>query len=198
MSDLRSRVVAATLAEVAENGLGALTVEAVATRAGSSRATLYRHFPGGRDEIVAVTIGHEIDRFVDDALPDDALPDEALPGGGAAALVDHVVRLVEGTHRFLESHDLLQRLLHDEAEAIVPQLATVRPLIEDALAAHLADVIRRSGVATDVRPADAGEFCARMLLSFVGSHGAWDLDDPDQLRALVAGPLLGGVLHPPL
>src|SRR3546814_2658918 len=53
----------ATYVEVAERGLGALTVEAVAVRAGASRATLYRHFPGGRDELVARTIDREVERF---------------------------------------------------------------------------------------------------------------------------------------
>jgi AcrR family transcriptional regulator len=49
---LVGRVLDATYDEVAEHGLGALTVEAVAVRAGSSRATVYRHFPGGRDELL--------------------------------------------------------------------------------------------------------------------------------------------------
>jgi AcrR family transcriptional regulator len=65
---LVDRVLDATYDEVAERGLGALTVEAVAVRAGSSRATVYRHFPGGRDELIDRTIRREVRRFFDTVL----------------------------------------------------------------------------------------------------------------------------------
>lgn len=83
------RVLDATFAEVAAHGLADLTVEAVAVRAGSSRATLYRHFPGGRDELVARTIEREVARFFAAVMA-------AVPPA-SAGVVDHVAarRLVQ-------------------------------------------------------------------------------------------------------
>jgi hypothetical protein len=44
--------------------------------------------------------------------------------------------------------------------------------------------------------AESAEFVARMILSLVGSHGRWDLDDPLEVRTLVRTQLLAGVLTP--
>lgn len=41
----------AALDEFAESGFGSATVEAIASRAGASKATLYAYFPQGRDEL---------------------------------------------------------------------------------------------------------------------------------------------------
>ena len=38
------------------------------------------------------------------------------------------------------------------------------------------------------------EDVARMLLSFIGNQGRWDLTDPDQVAQLVRTELLAGVL----
>lgn len=185
MSDLRERVLDATFAEVAENGLGGLTVEAVAGRAGSSRATIYRHFPGGRDELVLTTIRREIDRFF------DGLGDEV---GDEADLVRWVAALIVGARRLLGRHDVLQHLLVEEAEALLPSLATVHPLVQEAMAARLQDRFEASGVGgSAVDAADAADHCSRMVLSYVGAAGSWDLADATQLEQLVRTRILAGL-----
>ena len=64
---LVAAVVEAVLAELAANGYGGLTVDAVAARARVSKASLYRRWPGKRDLVLAA---------VQAAVPDpDALPD---------------------------------------------------------------------------------------------------------------------------
>ncbi|WP_436795493.1 TetR/AcrR family transcriptional regulator [Actinospongicola halichondriae] len=181
--DLRDRVLDATFAEVADNGLGGLTVEAIATRAGSSRATIYRHFPGGREELVETTIRREVGRFFTTLSAE-------VPADGD--LVARVVALVVGARRLLGEHEVLQRLLEDEAEALVPSLATVHPMIQDALVGVL-----RSELAVDGRSADvdlAADHCARMVLSYVGAAGTWDLDDPAQVDAMVRSRILAGIV----
>ena len=183
--DLRDRVLDATFAEVDANGLAGLTVEAVAGRAGSSRATIYRHFPGGRDELVDTTVRREVRRFFD-ALA-GAVPDEG-------DLVDRVAALVSSARSLLLEHRVLQRLLEDEAEAIVPSLATVHPRIQDALARYLVEQFERSGLPDGVDPGRAADHCARMVLSYVGAGGSWDLDDAAQLRAMVRTRLLAGIV----
>ena len=187
---LSARVLDATFAEVAEHGLAALTVEAVAVRAGSSRATLYRHFPGGRDELVARTIEREVEQFFAAVLADAPPPE--------AGLLDHVAGLVVAAHRLLEEHAVLQRLLADEADAIVPSLSTIQPLVASGLTAHLVraldDAATRGELVDDVDTAMAADHASRLLLSYVGSAGRWDLTDPDAARRLVRDRLLAGVV----
>ncbi len=54
---------AATLACVERWGLGKTSLEDVAREAGLSRATVYRTFPGDRDQVVSETITWEVGRF---------------------------------------------------------------------------------------------------------------------------------------
>lgn len=185
---LAGRVLDATFAEVAEHGLAALTVEAVAVRAGSSRATLYRHFPGGRDELVARTIEREVERFFAAVIAD-------VPPA-TAGVVDHVAGIVVSARRLLGEHDVLQRLLVEEADAIVPSLATVQPLVATGLARHLTttlgEAVARGEVRSDVDVALAGDHAARLVLSYVGSPGRWDR--VGQTRRLVQDRVLAGVV----
>lgn len=191
-TELRGRALDATFAEVAERGLRSLTVESVAVRAGTSRATLYRHFPGGRDELIDRTIRREVRRFFDVVL---AAAGPSPPDGD---LSEHVVDLVVAAHRSLGAHEVLQRLLLDEADALVPSLSTVHPLVRGRLTDHLVRVIGASvaagHVGADVEVDAAGEHCARLVLSYVGSPGRWDLDDRDAVERLVRTHVLAGLL----
>jgi AcrR family transcriptional regulator len=197
--DLRTRVLDATFAEVDEHGLSGLTVEAVAVRAGSSRATLYRHFPGGRDELIETTLRREVSRFVE-ALVAEAPTAGSRGGSPTQQIVDQVASLVSGAHRLLSHHRVFQRLLEEEAEAIAPPLATVHPMLHDAVAAHLAGLLESSGLlesaGKDSEPsleavADHG---ARMFLSYVGTAGSWALEDPEAARELVRTRILPGAV----
>ena len=184
--DLRTRVLDATFAEVDEHGLRGLAVEAVANRAGTSRATVYRHFPGGREELVETTLRREVERFF------AVLGAEVDHDAGAA---DHVAALVIAAHRLLGEHRVFQRLLAAEAEVLAPPLATVYPMVHDALCTHLRAILGGSAeVAADVDVDAAADHGARMVLSYVGTAGAWDLADPEQVDALVRRRILAGVL----
>ncbi len=185
-TDLRARVLDATYAEVDAHGLRGLAVEAVANRAGTSRATVYRHFPGGREELIETTLRREVARFfaVVGAEVDDG-----------ADVVDHVAALVAAAHRLLGEHRVFQRLLTAEAEVLAPSLATVHPMVHDALRAHLRSILARSGEVRDGVDLDrAADHGARMVLSYVGTSGAWDLTDRAQVEAVVRTRILAGVL----
>ena len=56
MAGTRQRILEATYACVARWGLAKTTVEDVAREAKLSRATVYRTFPGGRDELVTAVV----------------------------------------------------------------------------------------------------------------------------------------------
>ena len=61
--DTRSHLLAATLACVERWGLAKTTIEDVAAEAGLSRATVYRYFPGGREQLISETITWEVAGF---------------------------------------------------------------------------------------------------------------------------------------
>lgn len=62
-STRRLRIVDAALSMVLERDLRSLSLEDVATRAGVSRATLYRWFPGGREELLDAALQTEVARL---------------------------------------------------------------------------------------------------------------------------------------
>jgi len=64
----RQAILAAAMALVAEVGYDRMTVEALAARAGVSKPTIYRRWPGGKGEIVVEAIRTK--RARGDALPD--------------------------------------------------------------------------------------------------------------------------------
>ena len=60
---LRDRLLAATYQCVVRFGLGKTTVEDIVKESGVSRATIYRQFPGGRDELLLETTGWELANY---------------------------------------------------------------------------------------------------------------------------------------
>lgn len=188
----RVRFYRAALSCVETAGLEATTVEDVARRAGSSRATLYRVFPGGRDQLVRETVEWEVITFF-------AAIDQEV-----AAIPDLEVKLATGLafgHHAINEHALLQRLLRTEPEAVLSELSATNTLVLEALADYIGDELERARVEGVVRadcdvPGAAGHL-ARLFLSYLGSPGRWDLDDPQQVGELVRTQFLAGVLARP-
>jgi AcrR family transcriptional regulator len=81
-------VLAATLDEIVATGIGALTIEAVATRAGVSKATVYRRWP---DKIALVLAALE-------TLPELPAPDTGSLVDDLCALRGELVHLVSEWH----------------------------------------------------------------------------------------------------
>jgi AcrR family transcriptional regulator len=186
---LRERVLEATYACVARLGMAKTTMEDVAREAGLSRATLYRAFPGGRDELLDAVVTWEVARFfgrVSEAIHPDELDVVAVVEQGLMAAYDA-----------LEHHELLQRLLREEADELLPPLATVMPMVRAALADWLRPRLEGAALRPGVDPAEAADLVARMALSHLGTPGRWDLRDPVAVRDLVRRRLLAGLLVDP-
>jgi AcrR family transcriptional regulator len=186
----RERILEGTYAVVARVGMAKATMDDVAHQAGVSRATLYRAFPGGRDELLDAAVTWEVARFFD-RIGSEIGPS---PGESPLGVAELLERGLVAAHRALADHRLLQDLLRNEADRLVPSLATTMPLVAAAMRDWLRTRLERADLRAGVDAEQAAELLARTLLSLIGTPGRWDLDDPGQVRILVRRHLLAGVV----
>ena len=187
--DSRERVLAGTFECIARVGIAKTTMEDAARAAGVSRATVYRLFPGGRDELLRETVAWEMVRFFAHLgtelgpTPDfETFLERALP------LARHEVR----------SHAVLQKVLETEPDRLMPLITVEQHHVIGYIAGYFLPLLERDRDAgllvDDADLAAAAEYIARMALSLIASPGRHDLDDPAEVRRLVRRELLGGVL----
>jgi AcrR family transcriptional regulator len=184
----RQEIIEATYACVARSGLSKTTVEDAAREAGVSRATVYRLFPGGREELLDATVAWATLEFF------LRLYEEVQD---AATLEEVMERGIVFAHRAILEHEVLQRVLQTEPEKLLPALTVESNRIRSGIAAFLVPYLEERGIAEGVDPDEASDFLARMLLSYMGQPGRWDLEDPDQVARLVRSELLAGVVSAP-
>lgn len=180
----RERILEATYACVARYGISKTTVEDVAREARLSRATVYRHFPGGKDELVAETIRWETGRFF------IRLAEAVVGAKGLAELLEEALLFA---HRAIEEHSVLQRVLQTEPELLLPQLSVDNERVLGWIRSFLQSALDRHGVPEGVDPAAAADYLSRMVLSFIAAQGRWDLTDRSSVRELVRTELLAGL-----
>jgi len=182
---VRERILEAGYACVARYGLAKTTVEDVARAAKLSRATLYRQFPGGRDQLLREVITWETGRFFGRLA-------EAVAGAlDFAGLLEEALLFA---HRAIEEHDVLQKILVTEPERLLPQLTVESERVLVFIRRFLVPYLEREELRPGVEAEEAADYVARMLLSFIGTQGRWDLTDPEQVARLVRTELLAGVL----
>lgn len=183
--ELRGRILEATVAELGRRGFGGLSMEAVAGRAGVSRATLYRRVASSRDELVSSAVTWEVGRFLDRLR---ALDDPT------ATPVDRLEALLVGAIEGVDTHPVIQSLLVEDPNGLAGELGGVAGLVLAVITAEFeAELARLEIIPPAGTPAEAAEYLARMVLSYVGSPGRIDLRDRTQLKSLVATELLGWI-----
>jgi AcrR family transcriptional regulator len=187
-ADTRRKLLEATYGCVARWGFSKTTVEDAAREAGVSRATLYRYFPGGRDELLAAVVAWENARFF------TRLYDEVR---GAETLEEVMALGLVFAHRDIREHEVLQRVLETEPDLLLPKLTVEAAGTQQMIAAFLEPYLAREQLAPGVEVTEAADFLSRMALSYIAAPGGWDLTDHAQVRRLVRGELLGGILPPP-
>jgi AcrR family transcriptional regulator len=185
MTDSRQRIVEATYACVARWGIAKTTVEDIAREAGVSRATVYRIFPGGRDELISAAISWATLDFF------GRLYEQVE---GADSLEQVMERGILYARQAILEHDVLQRVMQTEPGRLLPTLTVESVRIRHGIAAFLEPFLVQRGLAPGVDLAEAADFLARMVLSYITAPGRWDLADPAQVARLVRSELLPGVV----
>lgn len=182
---IAERILDATVACVEASGLKGFSLEDVATSAGVARATIYRQFAGGRDEVIRAAAAREVASFWRELA--DAVRD----------VEDLESRLTIGimeANRRIHDNDLLHRLLASEPDDLLTALYESDELVHTMMVGYLRALLERevlrAGIGSDV----AAEYLARMLVSYVGSKGSWDLADEARVRRLVRTQFLAGIL----
>jgi AcrR family transcriptional regulator len=185
------RLLQATFACVARYGIAKTTVEDVARESGMSRATIYRQFPGGKEQLVADTIRWEATRFF--ARLAEAIEDAP----DFETTLEEAVVFARGA---LDQHAVFQKVLETEPELLLPNLtvndSALREMVKTFLRTHLVPEADR--LAPGVTVEGAADHVARLLMSFMGAQGSWDLTDAAQVRKVVRTELLAGVFASPL
>lgn len=178
----RERLLEAAYACVARYGLAKTTMEDVGREAGLSRATVYRYFPQGKDQLVREVVAWEAGRFF-----------ERLTRAVAhhVDLADLLEEAVVFARRAVEDHDVLQKILETEPERLLPLLTTesgrIIVLVKQFLVLGMQRTALRPGLDVDA----AAEYLARMVLSHTSAQGGWDLTDRREVRRLVDSWLAG-------
>ena len=182
---VRERILEAAYSCVARYGIGKTTVDDVARAARLSRATVYRTFPGGKDQVIREVIAWETGRFFGRLA-------EAVAGApDFASLLEEALLFA---HRAVEDHEVLQKILQTEPGRLLPQLTVESQRTLAFIAAFLVPYLEREQLAPGVDVAAAADYVARMVLSHIAAQGRWDLTDRAQVKTLVRTEMLAGVL----
>lgn len=192
MDESRRRVLEGAYDCIARRGMAKTTVDDVAAASGVSRATIYRLFPGGKEEVLRETVGWEMDRFF------LHLGEEL---GDAADFPEFLERALPLARRELRDHEVLQKVLETEPDRLNALITVQQHRVIGAIAAYFLPLLVRDQEAGTVRTGvdleQTAEYVARLSLSLIASPGRHDLADPAEVRRLVRRELLGGVLTRP-
>ena len=170
------RIVAAAAELISSQGLRGTSVDDIASAAGCGRATVYRYFPGGRAELLEVTMGEGVDRIF--ALC-------AQVTDNAASLAEAVAGTINIAVLELSNDAVVQQLLVDEPDTIATLISPMRiePLFERASewgAEHFSRFLEPA-IAGHV-----GEWCVRVVTDHLRSPAPIvEITDPLVARKLV-------------
>ena len=180
----RVRIIDGTLTCLARHGTAKTTVDDIARQAGVSRATVYRVFPGGRDEILAAVVDTEMARLFSALgvrLGEAHDLTEALVGG-----------IVEASSR-IRNHAALAYLVANEPEMVLGHLA----FDESNRLLTTASGFTAPFLARWMTPAEAervAEWATRIVLSYaIAPSPRTDLTDPADAERLVSTFVIPGI-----
>lgn len=176
----------ATLVVMLESGLGRLTLEQVAYRAGISRQSIYRVFPGGKDQLIREVVDYESNnwlRGIAEAIEEiDDLEQSA-------------VKAVMIGYRSLKDHQLLKKILQNEQSVLMPILSKEAVKVIANIELYLMTRLIGKKVIPNLGSDLVAEHFARMFLSIVAIPGKWNLEDEAEVKQLVRAELLAPIIN---
>ncbi|MCB0975376.1 MAG: TetR/AcrR family transcriptional regulator [Actinobacteria bacterium] len=182
-------VLEATLRCFSVSGIAKTTIDDVAAASGVSRATIYRMFQGGRDELVRDAVTLEIQRFF---LRLTSAIDDAVD------FASRMESAVHFAHENIQNHRLYQTMLAEEPGVLLPLLTTQSEQVRDMVAGYLAPYLKLEQQAgrtlSGVDLLAASQYVARLTISYIVNPGRDDLMNPDIVRRVVRRQMLGGIL----
>src|SRR5258706_4224006 len=112
---LHDRLLEATYRCVARFGMGKTTIDDIVKESGVSRATIYRQFPGGRDELLLETVGWELANYF------NRLADQVRDAPTVAVLLQEGLMYA---HRSIAEHVVVRKMMDTEPERLLALLTT--------------------------------------------------------------------------
>jgi AcrR family transcriptional regulator len=182
---VKDAILAAAYACISRYGIAKTTVEDVARESGLSRASVYRTFPGGRDELIREVVAWEIGRF---------FADLAHSVAEAKGFEEVVEAALLHAHRAIGQHAVLQKLLLTEPERLVPAITMETSRFVPLIAAFAEPYLAQEALRPGIDRREAADYVARMVVSHIAAPGRWDLEDPSQVQALVRAEILAGIV----
>lgn len=174
--DQRDRLLDGALELVGRWGVSKTSMTDVAREAGCSRATVYRAFPGGKQELFTALTRRELAEAVREVIGAFELGDD---------LGDSLTRALVVAARLVEDHTAARHVLENEPELILPYLGFGRV----GVLHRLAIATFAPTAATRVHPDRAPwlvEWAVRTFISYVTAPDPeHDLTDIEQARTLV-------------
>lgn len=172
---------------IARWGVAKTTAADIAAEAGCSRATLYRRFPGGKDQWLQAVVEREAGDVVAEVLGKVARTDD---------LTQAVAVAVSGAIGAMWRRPVLSRLLEHERDLVLPEVLMDRA---SPIYATLGDVVAPAFMhLCDAETAQAiGEWGARLVVARVLQPGQSDglaVEEHDVVAHLAATYLLPGLL----
>jgi AcrR family transcriptional regulator len=182
---LRIRVIEAAVVCLSQHGTVKTTVDDIARRAGVSRATVYRAFPGGRDEVLHAVVDTEAARLFA-AVGAKLASERELSAALVAGIVEASSRIREHPAvRYLLAHEpgtILGHLAFDEADRLVATSSRVTaPFLTRWMSPTEAERV--------------AEWVTRIVLSYaIAPSDRVDLTDPVSTTRLVETFVMPGIL----
>lgn len=166
VDDARNRLVDAAEACFTRFGVAKTTLEDIATEAGVSRATVYRYFEGGRDEIILGVVLREGREFLA-SLGRRVQREQTLE--------DAIVEGVMYTVAAVRKNDHLALLFAPEVAGHTTSIAGASAALYDLTQDFLRPIFEQARTAGQLRDGiiaeDAAEFVLRMILSLLSVAG---------------------------
>lgn len=155
-----TRILDAAVSECGSRGIGALTIDGVARRAGVNRVTVYRRF-GDRDSMLQAMTLREGRRMAEGIL-------EAISGVTNPA--DQLVESFVAAMRLAEAHPVIRRTAEFEPQDLIAAGLADGAALLVLGSTFIAAGVRRAqadGMAVHLDADQAGETMARLFASFI-------------------------------